>query len=1713
MAEERLTFQLYLKQLKNKGDLVYEYNPFRNLRAEIPIYQYNNKYLKANELFEELNLSRYQILEISSDKDIAFKENKIVIGDIEILTIKDLYENNDIVKISKRDIKTEWGEFETLLKYTQDWGNNQVLVVTGKDENKKAIVLPVINNEEELNDSLKILYEQKLADSANLPELIEAGTLMDFQTDQLNFSLNHPVNIIPQASYDGSVNLILNDGYNIPRLINNRFSPQGFSTYEIVDRQGENDTNIYNIGSRFDINTSLYKNTDKLPKIQFLGTSYGGQLPVGNYHFYFKLEDADGNQTDFIGESRLVSIFKGFKPKEIEFGFRQENSYKKLQFFISDIDYAYQYVRVYYTVASADVNENSTVSAYMIEDKFPISANLNCYIDISGSETSTQISVDEINRRYSVYSSVGTQAVAKNMLFLGNVQEEIQYHTELKNLSLFFLPYADISKSCEINKLGKEYNYGTYVKNTYYNSEFIYNYTGYWNNELYRFGIVYVYNNNTLSPVFNVRGIDNLSKNNDYSNLQVLDESGDVNEVVYDEDTFFLTGRNSAVNKENIKGVIRFNVGEYNFEDIIGIKFRTNSEVIDKLKELNIKGFFFVRQKRIPTLLCQAFIIHNDCKYTGIPLLPTSGGNLYESLVDTSNLLTNDFGKRLRSSASSYGRAALCPEYDVNSPYYNTLFSGNSYVVKYSEFQPTSDTLLQDVRHFYVDELNYQQSNNLSETQIVGVEDNVKLVSINNYKFSARAGEAESEIDYAFVGTSDKPKNAMTTVVRGSFGPYLGLGEEFFPGHWVDIMIPDYNKSYMMDYFKIRYRDNASYYSISERTLLSKLEGSYESESIYGGDCFICQFTHRVNRNFSSPSAPTNDVIVDEKCYVEGYKFSTGQETYDKDKKDSYTLVNLGDLNAIKLGMWVTMKLRSSINLNIRSQDDSHVDESALYGHSRTFYPKTEMLVDGPYKIPEALCYNKAQDRLLSQRLNVIIPDVPAYYNYYTTRIAYSNINITNSFANNFRVFEAGNYIDYSNQYGAITKLINLNDDLICICEHAVLKLNINEKILIQSQNSSLVNINTQKVLPEVPTVINDTFGTQWPESIIKTPVGIYGIDTQAKKIWRTNGSNFEIISDFKVQEFLNNNISLLERETTPIIGVRNVKSHYNNFKHDVLFTFYDNTYGFEEKVWNLCWNEVLNKWVTFYSWVPSYSENIQNQYFSFDRNTSKWVAKLGTSHHQNSFADGITLSENIISKTDWKAELYLDNRTIPSGDNVTVTYVYSLERDNYGNYKLFNLVNDSSKDENGNDIITSDTKWYLILADGVTYEQLLSHLYEVDEKGKFKKDEQGRKIPLDNPINADKIVRLINIRVEVKLSYDGNSTLSEAYVTGQANKIKTSLGFYESVIAVIPESNMQFLTTDFWKHGQAGIINIADEIKPTHWYGKQHPFEFEFVVADNPQLHKIFDNLQIISNKAAPESFHYEIVGECYDFAKDKKNMYIRQEATKELYQFNGSDIVYNPDYKTLNSDPRQMNGLITTKYDKSTIFPLYYNRQDTINEIEDYYHLYGHKESYGKSDKNFSALAGAEIVRYPNLGEYRIWNHAKAVDIHDFENGGRMRGNMQYKEDKWDVQINPINLVQKNEDQNDWTNVYGDGQKKMVPAECNLFNPPAEVYNKNESKGTVTLPSDWERNVVSWGISDKINKEVKLKDKFIKIRVRYSGKDLAVISALKTLYSISYA
>lgn len=117
-----------------------------------------------------------------------------------------------------------------------------------------------------------------------MPVFYGKGSIIDLDTEELQFDLNNPVNVLPQWSYDGSTNLIINDGKSSPRLINTRFSPIGRNRYQIVDRKGDNDTNLYDQGQQFNIDTSLYKNVSKIPQLKYYGTLYSGNLPIGNYH-------------------------------------------------------------------------------------------------------------------------------------------------------------------------------------------------------------------------------------------------------------------------------------------------------------------------------------------------------------------------------------------------------------------------------------------------------------------------------------------------------------------------------------------------------------------------------------------------------------------------------------------------------------------------------------------------------------------------------------------------------------------------------------------------------------------------------------------------------------------------------------------------------------------------------------------------------------------------------------------------------------------------------------------------------------------------------------------------------------------------------------------------------------------------------------------------------------------------------------------------------------------------------------------------------------------------------------------------------------------------------------------------------------------------------------------------------------------------------------
>ena len=140
-----------------------------------------------------------------------------------------------------------------------------------------------------------------------LQNLMTDEDLGDFTTEGLTLSPDNPVDIILTDEYDGSQNLILNDDVNEPRLINSRMSVQENHKFLIPEHSGNNVTNVYT-NETLNKDISLLKLYDSIPTLSFNGLLEGGALPCGSYTFYFKLADADGNLTNTIQESGIITI-------------------------------------------------------------------------------------------------------------------------------------------------------------------------------------------------------------------------------------------------------------------------------------------------------------------------------------------------------------------------------------------------------------------------------------------------------------------------------------------------------------------------------------------------------------------------------------------------------------------------------------------------------------------------------------------------------------------------------------------------------------------------------------------------------------------------------------------------------------------------------------------------------------------------------------------------------------------------------------------------------------------------------------------------------------------------------------------------------------------------------------------------------------------------------------------------------------------------------------------------------------------------------------------------------------------------------------------------------------------------------------------------------------------------------------------------------------
>ena len=1633
----------------------------------------------------------------------------------------------------------------------------------------------------------------------NNPDGEGKPSLSGFDTDKLTLDINHPVDIECQPSYDGSVNLLLNDDCGKPRVINSGFSVLEDNTYERVARNQVKATNLYDEDT-VQLTTQLQRTVDKESdslKIELDAVLSSGELKGGNYTFLIKYGDDDGNTTRFVAESGIISVFKQLPDTTMLGTLEDEIANSSITLKLINVDRSFSRLYVYYRRNYSDLTGTLQREYCMLTEPYKITdveiSNKPMFITITGIEPVERISYDDIITQFNTYHTVKTQAQVQNMLFFGNVTEPYDEETLLQKLS-YNIEIVPV--------LGDTLSKG--LRSKYTSSKNIYDNLGYMPGEYYRVGVVYVYDDESLSQAYNLRGCvyNNIGESN-------IDQNIDSSRIGHSEILI-----NDTHRCYNTRGVFRMpeiefqlNSSEFNIYPIV-LEASVKEEDAQSLKKLGIKGYFFVRQARIPLFLGQGLsigiseaagcpVIHSDKHGYGIftPVSGSMNGDTANYYLYNNNIVWFDPSEKISINSVDIDGKTLHTQTVTRPvktkglilaesflvPQMQSVLDASEFVLKpvakynlvgIEEHMLSNGEWVADVQDglFHASYNTYNGEAKKVSRSLAYVPAEAPSRIINSHKFSTKAGSSadvrSSKSLYQKYDIDNKtiePYPVLdNNIIRGNFGAFVGVcGEELE----VDTVYNIYSSEYPGDHLssiknyieKLAYI-NSEFYAVTDKYYFN----TTNKVIIKRGDCFYNDVSVKMQYNFLDNQAPLNTNIVDSQIvttFGEGNdKRKLAGQPISKISAEGWLEVNSSDWNAVHFGYVIKYANMSNYNLGIRSINDQRTDERALYGDVRAFYPYANTKPSISFKIPESTILPMGNSSTLGCFPHFVAEQVPFNKKHFDNRIAFSNVQANDSFANGYRVFTGLSYQDIERTYGAITKLIPLGANLFCVFEHGCGIVPINEKALLSTTQGQSIHLYGSQVIQSQVTVVSQDYGSTWEDSIVVTPNGIYGVDTFAKKIWRYTSQGFSLISDQLVQRFLNDNITLSEADVYPIVAVKNVKSHYNNHKGDVMFTFYD-----DDKCWNLCYNERIDKFTTRYTWTPLLSENIQNSFVSIDRDTVETYAIMaknmekgkGRLYFPNPKLDYSTEAwENKVFKgfigryeTDENGKDILDN----DGNKIEVMEemvspgfynYYNLNLDKYNedfglieariksvsyatwdseNNKttVHTVVNDEDhcfKHELKDKTVTLGSSDSKKMSEKVTMSDKNSMfclkwgndlsgmpiIYGVKEKydpiewNEFQEnaDEEDRpeevvisheqddhgydlNIAYNNfKINARNYVAVEKgdkLRLEIKLNdfvcwikielevipylEIENKWKTKTYSTytklksfrqtlcliPDIQKVKdTNTEKFENGFNYIPEIDYDSATTSydkvnhigFYTHGRAGVYDEIDytdsdpdnQIKPTFWYNKQEPFEFEFVVNTGAGMQKIFNNLVIISNNAEPEALEFSIIGDAYDFNKAG---------------------IFG---KTLVEPIEDEYGIIDSEKTLQAKLEVEYQTAKEIPGIKD--------------AKYSTRIDNGSVSRDTVLQQYYLHVEQPCRNIKEH---GKLRGNIEYREDKWLLNIVPIKFQNVKLTHTDGK--YDDSKKSEI-------------------------------------------KYAKLRDKWCKVRIKYKGDKLAVISAIQTMFTVSF-
>lgn len=325
------------------------------------------------------------------------------------------------------------------------------------------------------------------------PLINDADSLDEYK---LNFKVDHQIDAVYRLRRGCERTVYFTDDLNKPRIVN-------IDSLEDYKTNGLWDSRLFN----------LFRDYNEIPKFQNVQVlDSGGSLLPGSYNIAVQYLDEGLNPTEWIVVSPTINIYNdlsNMKYPEISGSVNSDTDYlnfgptsKAIRVQLDDLDNTFIYYRL---AIIASNNGSGLVNSVEYSEVVPTTKNFYIFTGNNAVSTGTEEEILAFNEI--IYKAKNIEQI-ENRLLLANSQGKQVNFCKLQKYA------SRIKADCVL----KEVNLSTAIDpSNPKNPTVHFGGTGYMPGDIYSFGIVYVFKDGSLSPVYHIPGKNHSTVNQVFS--------------------------------------------------------------------------------------------------------------------------------------------------------------------------------------------------------------------------------------------------------------------------------------------------------------------------------------------------------------------------------------------------------------------------------------------------------------------------------------------------------------------------------------------------------------------------------------------------------------------------------------------------------------------------------------------------------------------------------------------------------------------------------------------------------------------------------------------------------------------------------------------------------------------------------------------------------------------------------------------------------------------------------------------------------------------------------------------------------------------------------------------------------------------------------------------------------------------------------------------